>query len=612
MKIRLQFGDVVVELFGGPSHTLADVAAQAGRPLSMLCGGRGRCGRCRVVLRSGRFLVDGRPVEASVDHPIPSLACRTGPAGPLCEVDIPPTSLNDAAGRITEDFVLDSFPWDPPMRFVSVTAPAEFPAPPSSDLELAAKVLPFGPAAWSARPAAMRELAGALGASDAAVVAAWAADGHRELVGARPPGDCGWLGLAADLGTTTMVVLLADLADGRILSRASDYNAQMRCGADVASRITWAEERPGGLEELQRLAVRVTINPLIETACRAAGREPSDVVHVIAAGNSVMEHLFLGLPPSGIGRIPFRPVARRYPMVSAGELGLMARATALVEVVPSLTGRVGGDLTADAAAAGLLDRPGRHALLDIGTNGEMLLWDGRRLRCTAAAAGPAFEGAGLMCGMRAALGAIERIAWTGEGFRCEVIGGGPARGLCGSAVIDFLAQGRRAGLLDEYGRFNRRRVEELGLATEEIQRGRPVLACRLAPPASEGAPAVVITEADVAEALKAKAAFQSGMATLLDAAGLRPVDLDGVVLAGGFARHIHLGNAIAIGLLPGVPLERIEVIGNSSLAGAYLALGSVGVRRVWERLLEAAEPVELNLCSGFESAFVDGLMLPEC
>jgi uncharacterized 2Fe-2S/4Fe-4S cluster protein (DUF4445 family) len=277
-----------------------------------------------------------------------------------------------------------------------------------------------------------------------------------------------------------------------------------------------------------------------------------------------------------------------------------------------MTGHVGGDLVADACAARLLDRSGLVMLVDIGTNGEILLWDGRRLLCAATAAGPAFEGAGLRHGMRAADGAVDHIRW-GDGPKAEwtTIGNAPTAGFCGSAVIDFVAQSFKAGLLDSIGRFDMDRLRAAGLDARVEYRGRPIHACRVVPAgASAAGHALTVSEADVAEILKAKAAIHAGIVTLLATAGLRTGDLDTLILAGGFARHIHLRHAAWMGLLPDLPPGRIEVIGNGSLAGAVLALGDSAAAPEFERIVRAAEPVELNLCPGFESAYIDSLMLP--
>jgi uncharacterized 2Fe-2S/4Fe-4S cluster protein (DUF4445 family) len=319
-----------------------------------------------------------------------------------------------------------------------------------------------------------------------------------------------------------------------------------------------------------------------------------------------MTHLFLGLPPSGIGVLPFSPVTRHPPAVRASDLGLLLHPHAVVEAVPSISGHVGGDLVADACAARLLERRGLTMLVDIGTNGEILLWDGRHLHATATAAGPAFEGGGLAHGGRAAEGAIDHLVWREEkGFESSVIGGTAPRSLCGSAVIDFIAEGRRAGWINEHGRFDTVRLRKSG-AYLEVSRGNHALRAAAVTPSGK----LWVSEHDVSEVLKAKAAIFAGMRTILAVAGRTWKDLDTLLLAGGFARYIHLRQATTMGLLPVLDPGVIRVIGNGSLSGACLALLDESSWGTFDRVLAAARPLELNLHPDFENHFIDALFLP--
>lgn len=611
VRFRVRGGFRVAE--GAPGSTLADLAFAAGIPLDTACGTRGACGRCAVILHEGSFLVRGREITVAPDTPLRALACGTRPVSADAVVEIPDRSLIEQRARIADDFTLPSFDWTPVQRRATVTIPEGGWKTASSDTERLAAALAAagGPAAFSMELDAARTLPPAQSGA-ACVDVSWGPyRGGMDVTAAPVAGTTRHLGLAVDLGTTTVVVLLADLETGHVLGRASAYNAQMRKGDDVAARIS-VGSTADGLRALHSLIVRETVNPLVGEVCAKAGCAPGDIVRVTAAGNSVMAHLFLGLSPAGIGALPFQPVRRRHPECRARDLGLLANGNAIVDVLPSMTGHVGGDLVADACAARLLDRSGLVMLVDIGTNGEILLWDGRRLLCAATAAGPAFEGAGLRHGMRAADGAVDHIRWA-DGPKAEwtTIGGAPAAGLCGSAAIDFVAQSFKAGLLDSVGRFDLAKLRAAGVDARVEHRGRSIHACRVVPAgAASTGHALTVSEADVAEILKAKAAIHAGIVTLLATAGRRIEDLDTLILAGGFARHIHLRHAAWMGLLPDLPPGRIEVIGNGSLAGAFLALGDSAAAPEFERIVRAAEPVELNLCPGFESAYIDSMLLP--
>ncbi|MCX7819341.1 MAG: ASKHA domain-containing protein [Kiritimatiellae bacterium] len=612
MTITVRLGGETRTVPLRPGETLDCTAARAGWPLNTLCGGRGRCGRCAVIVESGRIRIRAAIAEIHRGEPRRVLACQTTTIeGAPCEFEIPVASRSPAEGRVVADCAIALGGWRPRLHRAEVRPPPDEPGAVASDAELAeaAAIATGAPTPPALDIDALERLHAELARYGRAELW-WLERAGRALPAeirsatAPPP-----LGLALDIGTTTVVATLVELDSGQPLATASDYNAQMSRGADVASRISAAED-PAGRRQLQELVIG-TANRLIQRACARAHRSPDDILHVVLAGNSVMEHLALGLSPVGIGRIPFRPAARRYPPLRATRVGLATDPRAWVEAIPSLSGHVGGDLTADAAISGLLDRTGRWLLVDIGTNGEILFWNGQRLLCAATAAGPAFEGAGLACGMRAEPGAIERLRWHADHFEYETIGGAPPVGICGSAAVDALAELARAGRLDATGRLDWHALRRAGAGITVHQRGHDLRAVIVAPsePTAQGSP-IVLSEADIAELLKAKAAVHAGIVTLLRAAGCGPHDLDGVIVAGGFGRHLHLRNAMRIGLLPDLPLEIIEVIGNGALGGALQGLGDPRAPEIWERLVRIAEPVELNLCEGFEGEFVDSLLIP--
>jgi uncharacterized 2Fe-2S/4Fe-4S cluster protein (DUF4445 family) len=421
----------------------------------------------------------------------------------------------------------------------------------------------------------------------------------------------GALGLAVDIGTTTVAAMLVDLHTGEALAKASMYNQQIRKADDVASRISYGRSGKE-IEELQRLVTLETLDPLASRCAAAAQRDPEHITRVMVSGNTVMTHLFFGLSPASIGVLPFTPLMRTYPPVHASTLGLLASPEAMVEAVPSVAGYVGGDIVSDIYLTGLHEPCEATLMIDVGTNGEMVFRDGDRVVACATAAGPAFEGYGLAHGCRAATGAIERIAFDASlDMDIRVIGHTQPTGLCGSAIIDFIANGLRCGLINEMGRYNVDVLRASGRYVQDAALCGDSIACLIVPAEASGIQGpLCVTEQDIAQVLKAKAAIYAGLTTMLETQGLTPQDVKRVYLAGGFARHISLENAVALGLFPDIPLHRYEIVGNGSLAGAYLGLLDARVMPAFEAIIDLPEIIELNRVASFESHFIDALALP--
>ena len=414
--------------------------------------------------------------------------------------------------------------------------------------------------------------------------------------------------VAIDVGTTTVAVALVDLISGDVLARAGEFNAQVRFGDNVVTRIVAAAD----LEvraKMQRAVLIETIAPLIAKACKNAGRSMERIVGGIVAGNTTMLHLLVGEDPSGMGVVPFTPrfLQSRTLTVSelgAGNIGLLPATP--ITLLSGFSAYVGADLAAGVYATGMMYDEAPSLLVDIGTNGEIVLQAGRKLFGCATAAGPAFEGSGLLAGTRAQTGAISHVKISTEPFALELetIGGAAAEcapGLCGTAYVDFLAAARGVGLLLPAGRFDPVAWARLPAAWKaEARRGRTM---RLAGD-------LCISEADIAQLLQAKAAIGAGIETLLHVAGLKASELGKVYLAGGFGLYIDVGQAIAIGLLPGFKPEQIHVVGNSSLGGAVLAALDREVLPELEALRACIQIVELNREPSFEDSYLDYLRLP--
>jgi len=397
------------------------------------------------------------------------------------------------------------------------------------------------------------------------------------------------IGAAIDIGTTTVAVMLIDLTDGRMLGHAAEFNRQMHLGDDVLTRINLCMADPTMLAQLQRAVSIETIQPLLDEALQNAGANYDQLTCLSVAGNTTMLHLFAGVDPSPMGIMPFKPAFLEHRELRAADVKL--RGQAVVHLLPSAAAYVGADLTAGVFATGLAYDTGPCLLVDVGTNGEIILKHGEHLLGCATAAGPAFEGAGLTSGLRAGDGAVERIRFTRDPFavQTELIGTARATGICGSGYIDLLAEGRRAGLLNDRGRYDATLVSD----------GKLVVARD-----------VFVSELDVSRLLQAKAAIAAGILTLLERVDLKPTDVKTVYLAGGFGMHLDIANAIGCGLLPGFVPEQIEVVGNTSLAGAYLALLDSSALAEMKRIGNRLEVLELNLDPGFESRYIEQLLLP--
>ncbi|MFT3870740.1 MAG: ASKHA domain-containing protein [Nibricoccus sp.] len=412
------------------------------------------------------------------------------------------------------------------------------------------------------------------------------------------------LALAVDVGTTTVAVALVDLLRGEVLARAGDFNAQIRFGDNVITRIV-AAGIPGAREQMQRAVLLETIAPLVAEVCREASRSIDQIAGCMVAGNTTMLHLLAGEDPEGLGVVPFTPKFIASRSLHTTELGL--RGDCPVVLLPGFSAYVGADLSAGVYATGMFCDEKPSLLVDIGTNGEIVLYAGGRLFGCATAAGPAFEGAGLLAGTRAQTGAISHVTISrGEEFvfDFETIGGGKAEdapGLCGTAYVDFLAQGRASGLLLANGRFDATTWSQL-----------PKNKCTATPGGRtfKLAGDLCINEADVAALLQAKAAIGAGIETLLKAAGLAAKDVGRLYLAGGFGLFIDVDHAIAIGLLPGFTREQIKVVGNTSLGGAILAALDKNALVQMEKLRINAVILELNEQGGFENCYLDHLSLP--
>jgi uncharacterized 2Fe-2S/4Fe-4S cluster protein (DUF4445 family) len=608
-------------------QTLLDAAFAAGVPLDSVCGGRGICERCLVVVAHGEVEADdARGGRAAGKGDV--LACLARIVGDV-SVEIPEASRIEGEQILTgmerwdqllsvpEDVDVAHLPRevssvaerfaDGPLAFA---LPLDLPPPTLEDClsdagRLARELgrqhglrdVSVSVEALRAAPVTLREAGWEVSA-----VLARTSVGH-ELIDIRPGrGPTRAFGVALDIGTTTVVAHLVDLGSGVTLGAAAALNRQVRFGDDVISRIIHAGE-PGGLEQL-RTAIVGEINVLVGSLARAHDIARDEIVAVACAGNTTMTHLFLGLPPAEIRREPYIPVSTAPPTCHAGQIGLRIHPRATVAMMPGVSGWVGGDITADVVACDMDRTAELSMLIDVGTNGETVIGNRDFLVCCACSAGPAFEGGGISSGMRAAGGAIQRVQITEAGaLAFETVGSVRPRGICGSGLVDLLAELLRAGYMDRAGEL---RAD--APIVREGPNGPEVLVAR-AEATSTGRD-ITLGTADIQNLLRAKAAVYAGAALLVRRLGLSISEIDRIYVAGGFGAYLDIRKAILIGLLPEVPLERITFIGNGSVAGAKAGLLAKGTRR---RAVEVARKMtyrELSVDPGFMEEYVSAMFFP--
>ncbi len=412
-------------------------------------------------------------------------------------------------------------------------------------------------------------------------------------------------GAAVDIGTTTVVVYLVDMTTGHILGTSSTYNSQVKCGDDVITRIVYATER-NGLKELQDLVV-TNINTMLAELAEKNNVPPGMIDYIVVAGNTTMEHLFYGIDPQFIREEPYIPTATFFPLIRGKSIGFQIDPQAMIYSMPNVASYVGGDITAGVLVSQLHKQEAVSLFIDIGTNGEIVLGNKDWLVTAACSAGPAFEGSGIKFGMRAMEGAIEEVEINPKTYEVNyrVIGDVKPIGICGSGMIDILAEMYLCGVIDQKGKIR----EEIG--SKRIRRGENgleyVLAWRVESAINKE---IVITEVDLDNLIRAKAAIYAGFATLLSHMGLGFGDVHKLYIAGGFGRYIDVERAITIGMLPDLPVDKFQFLGNTSIMGAYYGLLCDRLRHEAEEIAKRMTYVELSVSHSFMDEYMSALFLP--
>lgn len=412
-------------------------------------------------------------------------------------------------------------------------------------------------------------------------------------------------GLALDIGTTSLVIYLVDLGNGKIINSESEYNPQIKFGEDIINRIIYAN-RKGGLAKLRGVIVD-SINNLIWELLASSHIDVDSIVSMMVSGNSTMMHLFYGVPPRYIREEPYVTVANKFSSSTAKEISIKHIKNAHVYSIQGVASYLGGDITSGILATDMYREKELALFLDLGTNGELVVGNSEWMMGCSCSAGPAFEGGGVKCGIRAVDGAIEKISISQKTYKCqiEIIGGGKPRGICGSGLIDVVGEMYLKGVIDRKGKFNKDIGNKyLRCADDDCQY---ILVNGKNSATGED---IYISEVDIDNLIRAKAAIYAGIKTLLEEVDLSVYDLDKIYIAGGLGKHLNTRNAVIIGMLPDVDVAKYFFMGNTSVTGAYLSLLSEDKYRQSSKIAEHITYIELSVNMKFMERYVAGLFLP--
>jgi len=579
---------------------LLEAAREAGVQLSSLCGGAGLCESCIVRIASGKTspptsleqdILDAESLAAGFRQ-----ACQVRAEGDL-KIDIPPQSLSTSQRLQLEGRSLD-IDLDPLIMSLEITLdPANLQDLGSDSARLREALLEHKIPDATLRISVLRELSNRLREHEWSVKLALR---DSDLVAVLPTGSQ-LLGLAVDIGTTKLALYLLDLASGSVLSKAGAMNPQISYGEDIISRISYATTHENGRKTLQT-AVIGSLNAAIEQCCNEIGVSQEQIIDAVVVGNTAMHHLLAGLPVHQLGVSPFVPSVSEALDIEAGQIGLSIAPGARVHFPPNIAGYIGGDHAAMLLSSEVWETRKNVLALDIGTNTEITLATGGRMLACSCASGPAFEGAHIRDGMRAAPGAIERVQIDRDQIRLQTVDDLPGVGICGSGILDAVAQLLDAGALDRTGRMDM----EHPLVRKSDEQSEVLL---LDAAHSGHRRDVAITRKDVNEIQLAKAAIRAGLEILLQEANLSHDDIEEIIIAGAFGTYLDVRSAIRVGLLPEIPLSRVRQVGNAAGVGAMQMLLSAHRRRLAAQLVDRVEYVELTTHPDFNAHYTKALHL---
>lgn len=608
--------NLTVQVPGGTNLLMA--AKKAGVDIESPCGGNGTCGKCAVKV------VEGDPGTVDVSHLPEELkemglvpACMVKVNGDMA-VEVP------AFSRLTKHKVVlgarktrfgrenDYFSYHP-VNPLAKKLPIRLEQPADSDsindLDRLKTALykKYGMDNVEMRLSGLRQLPHALRQGNWEITVTTVTTKKSTEIVRVEPGKSSRpaYGMAVDIGTTTVVVNLVDLEKGTVIGRSGTYNKQSVYGSDVISRIIYSEENRDG-EELLQKAVIGTINQLSDELLAAHGVGKEEIAVMVCAGNTVMTHLFMKVPAAYLRLEPYVPGAVSFPAVKAVELGLSINPDAAIITLPSVASYVGGDITAGVLAT-LITRSDKLTLfIDVGTNGELVLGNSDWLVTCSCSAGPAFEGSGITCGMRAMDGAIDWIEIDRKTLdvSCRTIGDAKPLGICGSGLIYSLSEMMDAGIIDRAGQI-------IGKDSPRLREGPAGIEYVLIYAEDSGSgQEIVITEGDIKNLLRAKGAIFAGIRTMLQQLQLDVDAIERVYIAGGFGNYINITDAVNIGMLPDLPAGKYEYVGNSCIQGAMLVLLCREALAEAEELAARMTYIELSLGNLFMDEFISAVFIP--
>jgi len=569
----------------------------SGLQVESICNGRGTCGKCLIKVLSGSV---SKPTDREREWQLlvgqkARLACQTR-ALDDATVFLPETSrTSDAkilmAGKTIEVKLSPLVE----VRSVAVSAPTLSDQTPDVDRLLKqAEATSYDPALLGRIPTILRTSNWQAVVREGRLIDLFSLNATR----------CA-LGVAADIGTTTVVVYVFDLATGKLLDVKADYNAQIKYGEDVVTRMSYTINDESNLAKMQGAIVE-TLNRLVAAALSSIGASPADIYDMVVAGNSVMTSFLIGADPGAISKAPYIPPFLNSVHVNSCSLGLSGNPACELRSLPLISGYVGGDVVADVLASGMHRRDSTSLLIDLGTNGEVVIGSSQGMLTASCAAGPALEGYGITRGMRAMSGAIESVAIdrdTGEVFYRTIAGAKP-RGICGSGVVDSIVAMLTAGVLETSGRIS------AGTSNRVVEYGRENAFVIANGRDSADGRDIVLTQGDIRRFQLAKAAIYAATSILMSKMKVGVEDIESLYVAGAFGNYISPVNAMIVGLLPEMSSDRITQIGNGSGMGACALLMDKGMWRDAELVSKTAQPVELNLVAGFQKEYVDATFLP--
>ena len=606
-------------------ETILESANHAGVYINSECGGEGVCGRCKVQIREGK--VDKKSVSMTFLTPDEILqgyvlACQTKIHSDLV-ISIPPqatlegeqilktgtTFSYSSPERVEKEFTdqREVSYYHPLTRknFLKLPPPNLNDTLPDQERLFREIKKKEEVANLDITLSCLRSLPTLLRQSNWEItVTMWEHNGTTKIIHAEPGNtSMNNFGIALDVGTTTVVAELVNLATGKLLGVSATHNKQISYGEDVITRIIYACTKDG-LSPLSN-AITENVNQLIKQLVSENGITKDQITGIVAAGNPTMIHLLLGLNPCSIRLEPYIPASNTYTPIRASDIGIDILPQAVIICMPGVSSYVGGDITSGILSSGIYNSSQISALLDLGTNGEIALGNNDWLVCCSASAGPAFEGGGLRCGMRATTGAIQKVKIEDGKVEFSTIGGTKARGICGSGLIDLIAELFLNNIIDPTGKFPKD-YESPHIRHRE-EESEFILVCASE---SDTGKDIVFTETDIANVIKSKAAVFSSGKVLIESVGMNAQNVDRIFVAGGFGNYLDIKRAITIGLLPDIPIEKIQFIGNSSLSGARMALLSKHALEEANLIAKKMTYFELSVNPKFMDEFIAAMFLP--